>query len=48
MGIIVDILGGVSASELFEVGKWFHQISADKNKLNRIKIEEQNNEYEKE
>jgi hypothetical protein len=30
MGIINSILGGVSASELLEVGKWFHQISADK------------------
>jgi hypothetical protein len=40
MGIINSILGGVSASELFEVGNGFHQIS-DKNKLNRIKVEEQ-------
>jgi hypothetical protein len=40
MGIVNSILGGVSASELFEVGKGFHQIFADKNKLNRTKVEE--------
>jgi hypothetical protein len=40
MGIINSILGGVSASELFEVGNGFHQTSADKNKLNRNKVEE--------